>query len=85
MNEQQLQQLYAQVVELAQNILTAQAVEKISTLADLEHLNLTECGLDAGSLEPLKKLENLQTLLVEGNSGIDAQTMQEIVGVSGDL
>jgi Leucine-rich repeat (LRR) protein len=72
-------------LELAQNFLSPQAVEKISTLVDLEQLNLTECGLDAASLEPLKKLDNLKTLLVEGNSDVNAQTVQEMLGVSGAL
>ena len=54
----------------------------LQVLANLEHLNLTECGVDDASLAPLKDLPHLKTPIVEGNPEVSEQTLRRILEAS---
>ena len=71
-------------LELAQNILTPQAMEYIATLTRLEYLNLTDCAISVDFLEPLAGLPNLKTLIVKGNPDVSREAVAELLGHKND-
>ncbi len=65
-------------LELSQGLLTPDAIATIATLSNLEYLDVTSCDLDDENLHPLHKLNNLRTLIVEGNPGVSQETVARL-------